>query len=122
MLSRLIIEQAKSLIVENSIPFAPITVIAGTNSSGKSTLFQALLLLKQAFESPPASLAGMYLNGRYVTVGSYEDWSSKHERGSFRICLKLRATSAHGAQTLYFVQPFRSSRPVSLLPWWADTP
>jgi len=36
------------------IQLAPLTLISGINSAGKSSIIQALLLLKQTLESPPA--------------------------------------------------------------------
>lgn len=37
------------------IGIKPLTLLSGINSSGKSTIIQALLLLKQTLESPPSS-------------------------------------------------------------------
>jgi hypothetical protein len=42
----------KSLNASSGIDIAPLTVIAGANSSGKSSLMQAVLLLKQTLEAP----------------------------------------------------------------------
>src|SRR5207244_7957327 len=93
MLTELRLEKTKSFISENVLPFTGLSVLTGVNSSGKSTAFQAILLLKQAFEAPPMSVAGMQLNGRYVTVGSYEDWSSIHNRENFRVAVKIGLNS-----------------------------
>lgn len=51
--------------------FKPLTVLAGANSAGKSSIFQSLLLLKQT------SLAGqiegdLKFNGDWVKLGNYE--------------------------------------------------
>ena len=40
----------KSFIQRQSVEFRKLTILAGANSSGKSTLMQALLLLKQSLE------------------------------------------------------------------------
>lgn len=42
----------KSIRDEQSIELAPLTILAGANSSGKSSMMQPLLLLKQTLESP----------------------------------------------------------------------
>ena len=41
----------KSFIRRQSVEFRNLTILAGANSSGKSTLMQALLLLKQTLEA-----------------------------------------------------------------------
>ena len=42
----------KSIHDETTIQIRPLTVLAGANSSGKSSMIQPLLLLKQTLESP----------------------------------------------------------------------
>lgn len=51
------------------LPLSNLNLLSGINSMGKSTIIQALLLLRQAFEK--GSLAeGVYLNGEYVQIGT----------------------------------------------------
>jgi predicted ATPase len=52
MLSRLHIKNFKNWADTSEIRLAPITVFFGTNSSGKSSLIQFLLMLRQTAESP----------------------------------------------------------------------
>lgn len=68
-LKRLIVEGYKSLRDPVSIEFGRLTVLAGANSSGKSSLMQPLLLLKQTFEAPydPGRLL---LDGANVSLGT----------------------------------------------------
>ena len=56
-----------------TIPFSPLTVLMGENGVGKSTVIQALLLLRQSLER--GDLAGGYLslNGHYYSVGIGSD-------------------------------------------------
>jgi predicted ATPase len=42
----------KSISREQRLSFAPLTILAGANSSGKSSMVQPLLLMKQTLESP----------------------------------------------------------------------
>lgn len=42
----------KSLVNEQTIEIRPLTLLAGANSSGKSSIMQPLLLLKQTLEAP----------------------------------------------------------------------
>lgn len=57
---------------EAKIDFAPITGLFGTNSSGKSSLIQFLLMLKQTREERDR-LTVLQLNGLYVELGQYSD-------------------------------------------------
>ena len=47
---KLTIENFKSIGCVTNFELRPMTVLAGINSSGKSSLLQALLLLKQSME------------------------------------------------------------------------
>jgi predicted ATPase len=51
--------------------FAPVTVIAGRNSSGKSSLIQSILLLAQAARQNPNDTA-LALNGGLIALGGVE--------------------------------------------------
>src|SRR5690349_8059601 len=55
----------KSIVDEQAIEIRPLTLLAGANSSGKSSMMQPLLLLKQTLEAPfdPGPL---FLNGPNV--------------------------------------------------------
>jgi len=56
----------------------PITIIFGPNSSGKTALLQALLMLKQTAESNDRSLSIRY-GGPYVDLGSFTDSVYDHD-------------------------------------------
>src|SRR5271170_1345639 len=42
----------KSIVDEQTLAIRPLTLLAGVNSSGKSSMMQPLLLLKQTLEAP----------------------------------------------------------------------
>ncbi len=65
MASRIIVEGFKSIGERVEVEIRPLTLLAGANSSGKSSLMQAILLLKQTLEVPfdPGPL---FLNGPNV--------------------------------------------------------
>ena len=72
------------------VPLAPLTVIVGANNSGKSTLFHALLLLKQTVqdrEQRPFLLT----NGDFIELNGFYDILNKDAatRSSFDISLTL---------------------------------
>ena len=66
----------KSLNREQRIEIRPLTILAGANSSGKSSILQPLLLLKQTLETPfdPGALL---LNGPNVRATSADQLLSK---------------------------------------------
>ena len=59
MFTSLHLKQFKSWTDTGPITLAPVTLVLSTNSSGKSSLIQSLLLLKQTVESPDRTI---YLN------------------------------------------------------------
>ena len=79
MLTRLRLENFKAWADTGDIALKPITGFFGTNSSGKSSLIQALLLLKQTAESSDRSAAFNFGDARaYVDVGDFESVAHRH--------------------------------------------
>lgn len=52
-----------------SLNFTNLTILTGQNSSGKSSIIQALLLLLQSIENSKGNI----LNGHYIKLGHYSD-------------------------------------------------
>jgi predicted ATPase len=66
---------------DEGVELAPVTLLLGTNSAGKTSLLQALLLLKQTFQSPDPNL-DLNLGGQANDIadfGRYEDIVHEHE-------------------------------------------
>ncbi len=59
------------------IELRPITLLFGRNSSGKSAIIRALLLLKQSLESRDAN-APLIFSGAFVDLGSYYNAVHRH--------------------------------------------
>ena len=80
MLHALELENFKAFGKRARIPFAPITLIFGENSAGKSTILQALYLLKQTLESreSDAPLLPRTENG-IVDLGSFQEMLFDHD-------------------------------------------
>ena len=80
MLHSLELENFKAFGERACIPFAPITLIFGENSAGKSTILQALNLLKQTRESREtgALLLPRAENG-IVDLGSFKELLFDHD-------------------------------------------
>src|SRR5579871_2480116 len=82
----------KSLSDEQSIEIRPLTLLAGANSSGKSSMMQPGLLLKQTLEASydPGALL---LNGPNVKFTSAEQMlsrtSRRHSVDVFRVGMRL---------------------------------
>ena len=51
----------------------PLTLLAGLNSSGKSTIIQALLLLRQSYLENLLPNKGLTLNGKLAQLGTAKD-------------------------------------------------
>lgn len=56
----------------------PITILIGPNSSGKSSLIQPLLMLKQTVDSRDVT-SPLVVNGSYVKLSSYESFIHHHD-------------------------------------------
>ena len=66
----------KCLAKESRIEIRPLTILAGANSSGKSTIMQSLLLMKQTLQASydPGALL---LNGPHVKLTSFDQLVSR---------------------------------------------
>src|SRR5271157_72046 len=80
MLRSIQLENFKAFGQRTVIPFAPITLIFGQNSAGKSSILQALNLLKQTRESRDveALLLPRTENG-FVDLGSFQEILFDHD-------------------------------------------
>lgn len=77
MLTHLNLENFKSW-EKADLTFGRITGLFGTNSSGKSSLIQFLLLMKQTKEATDRATA-LDLNGAYVGLGTISDVIHRHD-------------------------------------------
>lgn len=59
-------------VLDESVELGPLTVVVGANSSGKSTLLQAVLAVAQAVRHASPS-AAFPLNGEFLELGSYRE-------------------------------------------------
>lgn len=56
-----------------SLELKPITILLGSNSSGKSSLLQLFLLIEQTMNNPEPYESALKLNGRYINLGEDEN-------------------------------------------------
>ena len=80
MLTGLILENFKTFGGVHPIPLGPLTVIYGANSSGKSSILQALLFLKQNVHLAENPNGPVILNGTEVDLGGFRQVSFLHDR------------------------------------------
>lgn len=71
----------KSVRNDTTIPLAPLTVLAGANSSGKSTVLQSMLMIAQTLQSPVTERP-IVLNGPLVRLGTFDDVRSRGSEAS----------------------------------------
>ncbi len=91
----------KSISREQSIEIRPLTILAGANSSGKSSIMQPLLLMKQTLESSfdPGALL---LNGPNVLFTSAEQMFSRSSRRDHPVVMKVGLRVNNHAFTVRF--------------------
>lgn len=65
----------KSVKNETTLDFGPLTIFAGANSSGKSTLIQSILLISQTLSHRVRSRS-VVLNGSLTKLGQFDDLKS----------------------------------------------
>ena len=67
----------KSIRKETDLPLAPLTLFAGPNSSGKSTVLQSILLIAQTLAHKVGSRS-VILNGAMAKLGQFDDLRSNN--------------------------------------------
>ncbi|NEO29759.1 MAG: AAA family ATPase [Symploca sp. SIO3C6] len=69
----------------------PLTLLSGLNSTGKSSVLQSLLLLRQSYQQGLLPKIGLALNGDLVNIGTAQDAlfeGAKEDSISFKISWK----------------------------------
>ncbi|MFT3695698.1 MAG: AAA family ATPase [Kofleriaceae bacterium] len=88
MLRSLEIENFKGVAEAQRIDFAPLTLLFGANSAGKSTVLQALAYLNELLEHGSADVTRTQLGGSAIDLGGFARLVHKHELGR---TVRLRA-------------------------------
>lgn len=79
MLTALEIENFKGIAARQRIDFAPLTLLFGANSAGKSTIMQALLYLHELIERGSADVDRTELGGSALDLGGFARLVHRHE-------------------------------------------
>lgn len=78
MFNSIEIKNFKAFSEWQSLNLAPITLIYGPNSSGKSSIIHSIMLLKQSL-TRPSTQGGLVSNGEYVDLGDYSSMVNGHD-------------------------------------------
>lgn len=73
------VKNFKAFSESGPVPLRPITLIYGPNSSGKSSLLQSMLLLKQTVEEAENPETLLLPKGNLADLGNYREFVHKHE-------------------------------------------
>lgn len=74
---------------QEELEIAPLTVLCGVNSSGKSSILKSLLILKQSYENAYDSNS-LLLNGDYTSNGTFTDVVNNGNKDNFIIQNKFK--------------------------------
>jgi predicted ATPase len=93
-ITRIAVTGFKSLATTADVQIRPLTVLAGANSSGKSSLMQPLLLMKQTFDNERIPPGPFWLSGelaRYTSADQFLTIDPKQTRVPKRLTIELEA-------------------------------
>jgi len=76
-ITKISVKGFKSLAKETSIEIKPLTILAGSNNSGKSSIMQPLLMMKQTIEEATESVSDLDIDGNHVSYNTPEEFFSK---------------------------------------------
>jgi len=79
MLKEYQISNFKAFAGPETLPIKPITLIFGPNSSGKSSILQSLLMLKQTLDEATDPNTILLFKGSLVDLGSYREFVHSHD-------------------------------------------
>lgn len=94
MFTEIGIENFKAFAKMQKIPLKPITLLYGPNSSGKSSILQSLLLLKQTSEESGDDSIVLLPKGNLVDLGGFHEYIHGHDlKKDFIISISFKYSS-----------------------------
>lgn len=88
MIWKLRLVNFKAFTDSGTLELAPVTVLCGPNSSGKSSIIQSLLLLKQSVENPLPE-EPLTLNGSFISLGEFTDVHCIYGRETNELAIEM---------------------------------
>ncbi len=79
MIRRLSLSNFKPFGRPQDVRLAPVTLLYGPNSGGKSSIIQSLLLLRQSFTDADATSVGLVTRGEWVDLGDFRSLVHRHD-------------------------------------------
>lgn len=108
-ISRLRLYQFRCFEDSGEIPLAPLTLIFGRNNTGKSSILQSLLLLRQSVDSP-VDAGRVNLQGPLYPAGSFADIVHQH-RSKQRVAMSFDVEIGSGNEKAELALEFASDEP-----------
>src|SRR5437016_3401627 len=93
-ITRIAVTGFKSLATKADVEIRPLTVLAGANSSGKSSLMQSVLLMKQTFDNERIPPGPFWLSGElaaYTRADQFLTMDPKQPDAPRRLTIELEA-------------------------------
>ena len=108
MLESITLANFKGIAESQEVPLAPITLLFGANSSGKTSILQSLLLLKQTLDESESADTVLLPKGRTIDLGNYKELIHAHETSrELSFGFRLSADAFRRAATTPVVGPMR---------------
>ena len=122
MLKSWYLQNFKAIVDSGELKLAPVTVLAGRNSSGKSSLIQSILMIAQTLGNRLPDRA-LLPNGPIVQLGTFEDILSEQtglrtitigftldmEKGELKETTEEWITERTDVESVKIITQFRSS-------------
>ncbi len=99
-ITKIAVKGFKSIAEECEIDICPLTILAGANSSGKSSIMQPLLMLKQTLEAPydPGALLIDGPNVQFTEAAQFlSTFPNKKGRDSFQVRIETHKSNVFNA-------------------------
>ena len=110
MITKWKVSNFKSIRKETELNFAELTIFAGANSSGKSSVIQSVLLIAQTLANK-VDARPIVLNGTLTSLGQFDDLKS-HGGESDQIKIEFtcrpylsKTTTSHRLPRLFLYRP-----------------
>jgi len=79
VLRSIVLENFKAFGQRTVVPLAPITLLYGQNSAGKSSILQSLSLLKQSRENSDGQVVLLPRSDNGIDLGSFQEMLFDHD-------------------------------------------
>ena len=107
-ITKIAVKGFKSIVEECAIDIRPLTILAGANSSGKSSIMQPLLMLKQTLEAPYYPGQPLLIDGPNVQFTEAVQFLSKLSGKNKKDRLQIQIESQNNTFSLLVDTTFRN--------------